>query len=63
MDGTQVGVLEQVHKEGLGGLLQGQDRLRLPAQLLGGGLVLEGDFADLLFCQGVSGWVGMGGWF
>lgn len=48
VDRAQVGVLKQVHEEGLGGLLQRQYRLRLPAQLGARGLVLEGDFADLL---------------
>jgi hypothetical protein len=42
-----------VHEEGLGGLLQRQDGLRLPAQLLARGLVLEGDFADLGGGKGV----------
>jgi hypothetical protein len=53
VDGAQVGVLEQVYEEGLGGLLQRQDGLRLPAQLLARGLVLEGDFADLGGGKGV----------
>ena len=48
VDGAQVGVLEEVDEEGLGGFLQRQDRLRLPPQLLGGGLELEGDFSDLI---------------
>jgi hypothetical protein len=47
VDRAQVGVLEQVHQKRLGGFLQRQDRLRLPAQFLGRGLVLEGYFADL----------------
>ena len=47
MDGAQVGVVEKVDKEGLGGLLQGHDGLTLPAAgsvLIGDGL---GDLADL----------------
>jgi hypothetical protein len=60
VDGAQVGVLEQVYEEGLGGLLQRQDGLRLPAQLLARGLVLEGYFADLGGGKGVLEVVGGG---
>ena len=44
---TQVGVLKQVHEERLGGLLQRQNPLALPAQFGAVGLELEGDFSDL----------------
>jgi hypothetical protein len=47
VDGTQVGVVEKVDKEGLGGLLQGHDGLTLPAAgavLASNGL---GNLADL----------------
>ncbi|KAL1836679.1 hypothetical protein VTJ49DRAFT_4789 [Mycothermus thermophilus] len=47
VDGAQVGVFKEVDEEGLGGLLEGQNGLRLPPQLLGGGLELESDFSDL----------------
>jgi hypothetical protein len=35
VDRAQVGVLEEVDEERLGGFLQREDRLRLPAQFLG----------------------------
>ena len=43
MDGSQVGVLEQAHQVGLCGLLQGQDRGALEAQV---GLEVLGDLPD-----------------
>lgn len=47
VDGAQVDVLEEVDEEGLGGLLQGLDRLRLPPELLANGSEVDCDLADL----------------
>lgn len=47
MDGAQVDVLEEVDEEGLGGLLQGLDRLRLPPELLANRSVVDCDFTNL----------------
>ena len=50
MDGAQVGVLEQVDEERLRALLQGLDRLRLPAQAVAAdGDEVERDLADLWY--------------
>jgi hypothetical protein len=49
VDGAEVRVLKQVHQEGLGRLLQRQNRLRLPAQLLARWPAIQGYLADLLF--------------
>ena len=43
MDGAQVGVLEQTHEVGLGGLLEGEDGGALEAQVA---LEILGDLAD-----------------
>lgn len=47
MDGAQVDVLEEVDEEGLGGLLQGLDRLRLPPELLADRSEVDCDFTNL----------------
>lgn len=48
VDGAEVGVLEQVHHEGLAGFLQRLDGLRLPAEgLAANGHKGKGDFTDL----------------
>ena len=48
MDGTEIGVLEKMDQERLGGFLEGQDRMRLPAQLGAdfGGEKIQGNLAD-----------------
>lgn len=47
MDRAEVRILKQMHKESLGGFLQGLDGMRLPAQLVRhlGGEHVHGDFA------------------
>lgn len=47
VDGAQVDVLEEVDEEGLGGLLQGLDRLRLPPELLADRSEVDCDLANL----------------
>jgi hypothetical protein len=48
VQGAQVRVLEQVHQERLGGLLEGLDGMRLPTELGAalGGEDIECDFTD-----------------
>lgn len=46
VDGAEIGVFEQVDEKRLGGLLQGLDRLRLPAQDLAVRHEVDGDLAD-----------------
>lgn len=45
MDGAQVRVLKQLDQKGLGGLLQGQDCVRLPPEALVDGADAECDLA------------------
>lgn len=47
VDGAQVDVLEEVDEEGLGGLLKGLDRLRLPPELLADRPEVDCDFTNL----------------
>jgi len=54
VDGAQIGVLKQVHQEGLGSLLERKDGLGLPAELLAFRTAIEGYFTDLFERGAVS---------
>lgn len=56
MDGTQLGILEHVHQEGLGGLLESLDCLALPAKFASTGTAVHADFAHLSAVSDESLW-------